>query len=339
MSEGLSAVLSRIGQIETLINPAPVSATSSSTTTSASTSSTSTTSDFDDLLSLVNGTGSSSSSSSTTSTSLADKAISIAKQYLGVDYKWGGNDPETGLDCSGFTKLVFGQLGIELPRTSAAQATVGTKVSSLAAAQPGDLVFFNSPVSHVGIYLGDGKMIDAPKTGDVVRIRDVYETPSQIRRVLTDTSSTSSSSGSVADTLAKLTGSTGSSSLGSTPYASLFEAAGKKYGLDPALLSAVAKTESNYNASAKSPAGAQGLMQLMPGTAKDLGVDASVPAQAVDGAARYLSDQLRTFGRVDLALAAYNAGPGAVRKYDGVPPYTETENYVRRVQNAWGQLR
>ncbi|MCD5350667.1 lytic transglycosylase domain-containing protein [Kineosporia mesophila] len=141
------------------------------------------------------------------------------------------------------------------------------------------------------------------------------------------------------ETLAKLTGATRASALGSTPYADVFTAAGKRYGLDPALLSAVAKTESNYNASAKSPAGAQGLMQLMPGTARELGVDPMVPAQAVDGAARYLSDQLRTFGRVDLALAAYNAGPGAVRKYDGVPPYTETENYVRRVQKAWGQLR
>jgi peptidoglycan DL-endopeptidase CwlO len=326
MSEGMSAVLGRISQIEALINPQRVSAQ-----TAAPAKSSADATQFDDLLDLVNN------GTSPPSKSLADKAISIAQQYLGVPYKWGGTDPQTGLDCSGFTQLVFGQLGISLPRTSAQQATVGTRVSSLAAAQPGDLVFFNSPVSHVGIYLGDGKMIDAPKAGDVVRIRDVYETPSQIRRVLTD--SGSSSADSVADTLAQLTGNKGSSSLGSTPYASLFEAAGKKYGLDPALLSAVAKTESNYNASAKSPAGALGLMQIMPGTARGLGVDPMIASQAVDGAARYLADQLRTFGRVDLALAAYNAGPGAVRKYDGVPPYSETENYVRRVQKAWGQLR
>lgn len=335
MTDGMSAVLSRISQIESIINPQRVSAAAAApSSTGSATGST----QFDDLMGLVNG-GTTGTGSATGSTggSLADQAIAIAKQYLGVPYKWGGNDPASGLDCSGFTKLVYGQLGIELPRTSAQQATVGTKVSSLAAAQPGDLVFFNSPVSHVGIYLGDGKMIDAPKSGDVVRIRDVYETPTHIRRVLTD--SGSSSSDSVARTLAQLTGSNGSSSLGSTPYASLFEAAGKKYGLDPALLSAVAKTESNYNASAKSPAGALGLMQIMPGTARELGVDPMVASQAVDGAARYLSDQLRTFGRVDLALAAYNAGPGSVRKYDGVPPFTETENYVRRVQTAWGHLR
>ncbi|GLY13953.1 NlpC/P60 family protein [Kineosporia rhizophila] len=345
MSEGMSAVLGRISQIEALINPqrvnqsAATSAASSTAATAATGSATTGSTEFDDLLELVNGktgdTGTRGSSGATKS--LAEQAVSIAKQYLGVPYRWGGNDPSTGLDCSGFTKLVFGQLGIDLPRTSAQQATVGTRVSSLAAAQPGDLVFFNSPVSHVGIYLGGGKMIDAPKAGDVVRIRDVYETPAHIRRVISDAGG--SSSDSVARTLAQLTGSAGSGSLGSTPYARLFESSGKKYGLDPALLSAVAKTESNYNASARSPAGALGLMQIMPGTARELGVDPMVPAQAVDGAARYLADQLRTFGRVDLALAAYNAGPGAVRKYDGVPPYSETENYVRRVQNAWGQLR
>ncbi|GAB3241665.1 transglycosylase SLT domain-containing protein [Kineosporia babensis] len=327
MSEGMSAVLGRISQIESLINPQRVSAAPTTSTAAPAE-----TTEFDDLVDLVNGTKS--RTGAPASESLADKAISIAKQYLGVAYKWGGNDPETGLDCSGFTRLVFGQLGVQLPRTSAAQATVGTKVSSLAAARPGDLLFFNSPVSHVGIYLGEGKMIDAPKAGDVVRIRDVYETPSQIRRVLN--APESSGPDPLARTLAQLNG---SSELGSTPYAKIFEAAGKKYGLDPALLSAVARTESNYNASARSPAGALGLMQIMPGTARELGVDPMVPAQAVDGAARYLSDQLRTFGRVDLALAAYNAGPGAVRKYDGVPPYNETENYVRRVQNAWGQLR
>jgi cell wall-associated NlpC family hydrolase len=337
MTDGLSAVLSRIGQIESMINPAPVqAATSTEATSGSAASSGSGSTDFDDLLDQVTGgTAGTGSSTSKSGGNLADRAISIAKQYLGVNYKWGGTDPETGLDCSGFTQLVYGRIGVDLPRSSSAQATTGTRVSSMAAAQPGDLVFFGSPVHHVGIYLGDGKMIDAPKTGEVVRIRRVYETPTQIRRVLTDSSSSSADS-AVADTLAKLTGST---SLGSTPYANLFEAAGKKYGLDPALLSAVAKMESNYNASAKSPAGALGLMQIMPGTARELGVDPMVARQAVDGAARLLSDHLRTFGRVDLALAAYNAGPGAVRKYDGVPPYTETENYVRRVQKAWGQLR
>lgn len=80
-------------------------------------------------------------------------------------------------------------------------------------------------------------------------------------------------------------------------------------------------------------------MQLMPGTARGLGVkNAFDPAQAVDGAARLLRDHLDTFGSVDLALAAYNAGPGAVRRYNGVPPYAETQNYVRKITSNLGSV-
>jgi soluble lytic murein transglycosylase-like protein len=78
----------------------------------------------------------------------------------------------------------------------------------------------------------------------------------------------------------------------------------------------------------------------MPGTARSLGVDPLQPDQAVDGAARLLSGYLKTYsGRVDLALAAYNAGPGAVNRYDGVPPYRETQDYVQRVTSYWKALR
>jgi soluble lytic murein transglycosylase-like protein len=206
-------------------------------------------------------------------------------------------------------------------------------------------------VHHVGIYLGDGMMLDAPHTGKDVQIRKVYETPSAIRRVLPQTVDLSASAlagtGGGSARSAGSIGSIGSAlglaqtgGLGGTPYADLFTAAGKRYGVDPALLSAVAKAESGYRPNAVSPAGARGLMQLMPGTARSLGVDPDVPAAAVDGAARLLSDHLRTFhGRVDLALAAYNAGPGAVRKYGGVPPFDETRTYVQRVTQNWGQLR
>ena len=117
-----------------------------------------------------------------------------------------------------------------------------------------------------------------------------------------------------------------------TPFADLFSTAGQKYGVDPALLAAIAKQESGYNPRAVSPAGAQGLMQLMPGTAAGLGVENPFdPAQAVDGAARLMRDLLDRFGRTDLALAAYNAGPGAVLKYGGIPPYPETQRYVPAV--------
>ena len=108
--------------------------------------------------------------------------------------------------------------------------------------------------------------------------------------------------------------------------------------MDAGLLAAVARQESAFNPNAVSPAGAQGLMQLMPATAKGLGVTNSFdPAQAVDGAARLLKAHLAEFGRLDLALAAYNAGPGAVKRYDGIPPYRETQNYVRNIMSSLGR--
>jgi soluble lytic murein transglycosylase-like protein len=107
----------------------------------------------------------------------------------------------------------------------------------------------------------------------------------------------------------------------------------RKHGVDPALVKAVARAESGFRSDAVSPAGAQGLMQLMPATGAGLGVkDPFDPEQSIEGGTRYLKNALKMFdGDVRLALAAYNAGPGAVKKYGGIPPYTETRNYVRKV--------
>jgi peptidoglycan DL-endopeptidase CwlO len=342
MNESIATIQSRITQIQTMIQGISPTRTPARTATSTSTSTAASSANgttFEEVLARAGRT--------VESTTPGEKAVQIAKKYLGVEYRWGGTDPKTGLDCSGLTQLVYGQLGISLPRVSGDQARAGTKVDSLADAKRGDLVFFGSPVHHVGIYLGDGKMLDAPHTGKKVQIREVYETPSAIRRVLP-----SSSTGTRATTGADLDGLLGSASssvarsgpgtgaLTGTPYAQLFTSAGTRYGVDPALLSAISKAESGYQPSAISSAGARGLMQLMPGTARSLGVDPDVPAQAVDGAARLMADHLRTFsGRTDLALAAYNAGAGAVRKYGGVPPFDETRTYVQRVTKNWGELR
>jgi soluble lytic murein transglycosylase-like protein len=119
-----------------------------------------------------------------------------------------------------------------------------------------------------------------------------------------------------------------------TPFGAEITAAAKRHGLDPALLAGLVKQESGFDPGAVSPAGAQGLTQLMPGTAAGLGVtDPLDPAQALEGGAKYLREQLDRFGGdVARALAAYNAGPGAVQRYGGIPPYAETQNYVRAVQ-------
>ncbi len=118
---------------------------------------------------------------------------------------------------------------------------------------------------------------------------------------------------------------------------SIFEDAASGFGLASRLLKAVAKAESNFNPKAVSKAGAMGVMQLMPATARSLGVSDPYDArQNIMGGAKYLKENLDRFGDVRLALAAYNAGPNSVKKYGGVPPYSETQNYVKKIMGYLG---
>jgi soluble lytic murein transglycosylase-like protein len=129
--------------------------------------------------------------------------------------------------------------------------------------------------------------------------------------------------------------------LESRPFAALIETVALKHGIDPALVHAVVQAESNYRPGAKSHVGARGLMQVMPATGRDLGVKSASlfdPQQNLEAGVKYLKFLLERFdGDLPTAIAAYNAGPGAVSRHAGIPPYPETQNYVRKVLSNFQQ--
>ena len=340
-----------------------VSSTSTSSTSSGTSTTSATSSDTGltsasvepQIVSLASAPSSSSaiastSGNGTSSTSSGSAIVSEASKFLGVPYVWGGSSP-SGFDCSGLVQYVFAQLGVEVPRGSVDQSEVGTSVASLSQAQPGDLLFFEpgqngappGKPGHVGIYIGDGKMIDAPETGETVQVQAVPCTPIAIRRIAvpSGTSGAASSSSSAVTTAAST--STVSGALGSTnsgvqmgnvsvplEYAGLVEQASAKSGTPAPLLAAILYNESRFEPDVVSSAGAEGIAQFMPSTAAANGVDAFNPSSAIPGAAEMLAQFHKAFGSWTDAIAAYAAGGGAVEAAGGVPQDGTTPAYVAK---------
>jgi cell wall-associated NlpC family hydrolase len=332
MTMGVSAVLARIQELQSQLGITPTNGSSVALNGNDPSGGGS----FASALAGAGATGDDDSQILPTSGGVSgDDVVASAKKYLGTPYVFGSTDPSRGLDCSALVQRAYKDLGVQLPRLSYEQAEAGQSVASLAEAKPGDILAFDAPVDHVGIYLGDNKMIAAPKPGDHVKIESVYEKPTHIRRIVSGVSTAAAQAAATPRPAALQ----GRSSLEGVPYGDLFVKAGAKYGVSPRLLAAVAKVESGYNPRAVSKVGAQGLMQLMPGTAHGLGVhDSFDPTQAIDGGAKLLARNLHEFKSVPLALAAYNAGGGAVHRYGGIPPFAETQAYVPKVQRAMAAL-
>lgn len=188
---GIAAIQSRIAEIQSLVTP---TTTEPASTGGSAAGASATGTDFAQTLAALTGQGTvttpgtidtSGTSTALSGTVTGEALVDAAKAYQGTPYVWGGESlAEGGLDCSGLVQRSLADLGVTgIPRTAREQMTLGTEVPSLDQARPGDLVVFGGG-SHIGIYVGDGRMIDAPKRGDHVRIREVYTEPTTIRRIL-----------------------------------------------------------------------------------------------------------------------------------------------------------
>lgn len=279
----------------------------------------------------------------------------VLQAQLGKNYEFGADGPDT-FDCSGLVEYIYNQFsdktGITMKRSTYEQCEQGEEVdsSNQSTWQPGDLVFFigddsqNGLPGHVGIYIGNDEYIQAPSTGDVVKISNISDRSDLwgVRRIISDSSgSTSTSSGQ--NNSSSNDGSSLYQSINGT-YADLFTEVGKEYGVDPILLASIAMQESGLDPNAVSSAGALGLCQFMPDTFTSLGFDQSEifdPYTNASACAIYIKQLLdATGGDLTAALQCYNLGPNAYKSYGGdvskMP--AETQAYAGAVYNWYEQF-
>lgn len=274
MTGGVAAVQARIAEIRAYVEPASVpataapaaSASSASSATSAAASATAGTDFATALARLTGGADPGTVPANALSTTVTGQdLVEAAKKYLGTPYVWGGESlAEGGLDCSGLVLRSLADLGITsgVPRVARDQATLGEAVPSLDQALPGDLIVLNGG-KHIGIYVGDGQMIDAPKPGKSVTVRDVYAEPTTIRRVLPQASSAAGGAASLTSagvsapglSTAALSSALASTAAGQNALALLTGSAGAAGGAGSASGSATSLT-SALGALGSGPAGA-----------------------------------------------------------------------------------
>lgn len=218
--DGIATVQARMAELRSLVAPPRTSApttTAATVSTASAAVATTTGDDFQTLLASLSGASGPAPASGTTGGATGQSFVAAAQRYVGVPYVWGGESlDEGGLDCSGLVVRALADIGVhDVPRVARDQQRMGEPVASLDQALPGDLVVFGGG-THIGIYVGDGKMVDAPKPGAHVVVRDVYTTPTAIRRILPQEQPTTVSAG-----VAALGGSGGASATAASQRAAM----------------------------------------------------------------------------------------------------------------------